>query len=614
MTNFDEKEVLLLADIKQLPTRDQVNSELTWDLTPIFQNQQAFEQAFDGVMKQIDALPELEGKMAHSSDDLVKVIETIMNTIRPAEKLYVYASLKHDQDTSNAENQALSGRTQNMFTKLESNIAWFEPELLAIEPATLNQWIETEPALKPYEHYLHTITDERAHVLTPAAEKLLAQAGDALSASSNTFGVLNDADLEFPVVEDEDGGTVQLTQGVYDQLIQSTKPEVRKMAFKQLYAVYHQFRHTLAATLSGNVKTHNFEASVHHYENARQAAMNANHIPVSVFDSLVTSVNDHLSLLHRYVALRKQILKLPELHMYDLYTPITGEPQLSYTFEEAKSEALKALAVMGPDYLSHVQEAFDSHWIDVVENKGKRSGAYSSGMYDTAPYILLNWQDNLESLFTLVHEMGHSMHSYYTTHNQPYQYGDYSIFVAEIASTTNETLLTDYLLKKYPEKQVQAFVLNHYLDGFKGTVFRQTQFAEFEHFIHEQDAAGQPLTAEFLSQHYLALNKKYYGDAVISDPEIADEWSRIPHFYYNYYVYQYATGFAAANTLAQRITSGDTAKRDAYLNYLKSGSSDYPINVMQKAGVDMTQTAYLDQAFAEFEQRLNQFETLAKTM
>ncbi|GAX03622.1 oligoendopeptidase F [Secundilactobacillus pentosiphilus] len=603
-----------MADIKQLPTREQVDSSLTWDLTPIYQDRQAFNQAFDQVAKQIEALPELQGKLARSSKDLVQVIDAMMAAIRPAEKLYVYASLKHDQDTTDADNQALSGRTQSLLTKLESNLAWFEPELLAVESKTLDQWIQTDSGLKPYEHYLRTITDEREHVLTPAAEKLLAQAGDALNASSNTFDVLNDADLEFPVVEDDDGGTVQLSQGIYDQLIQSTKPEVRQMAFKQLYAVYHQFRHTLAATLSGNVKTHNFEASVHHYQDARQAAMNANHIPESVFDSLVTSVNDHLPLLHRYVALRKQILKLPELHMYDLYTPITGEPKLSYTFDEAKAEALRALAVLGPDYLSHVQEAFDSRWIDVVENKGKRSGAYSSGMYDTAPYILLNWQDNLESLFTLVHEMGHSMHSYYTTHNQPYQYGDYSIFVAEIASTTNETLLTDYLLNKYDDKQVQAFVLNHYLDGFKGTVFRQTQFAEFEHFIHQQDAAGQPLTADYLSQYYLELNKKYYGKDVISDPEIADEWARIPHFYYNYYVYQYATGFAAANTLAQRINSGEPAKREAYLNYLKSGSSDYPINVMRKAGVDMTQTAYLDQAFAEFEKRLNQFETLAKTM
>ncbi|KRK98319.1 oligoendopeptidase F [Secundilactobacillus odoratitofui DSM 19909 = JCM 15043] len=602
--------MLSLADVKQLPTRAEVDPDLTWDLTPIFENQAAFDQLFEQVSAQIAALSQQQGRLKAGPKELVSVIEAILTVIRPAEKLYVYASLKHDQDTSDAANQALSGRTQHLLTQLESQIAWFDPELLAVDADELNRWLVTEPKLKPYVHYIHTITDAREHVLSPAAEELLAKAGDALGASSNTFSVLNDADLEFPIVEDDDGQTVQLSQGVYDQLIQSTKPEVRKMAFKQLYSVYHQFRHTLAATLSGNVKTHNFSANVHHYQDARQAAMSSNHIDESVFDSLVTSVHEHLPLLHRYVGIRRQILNLPELHMYDLYTPIAGVPELSYTFEEAKEEALKALAVLGPDYISHVKEAFDSHWIDVVENKGKRSGAYSSGMYDTAPYILLNWQDNLESLFTLVHEMGHSMHSYYTTHNQPYQYGDYAIFVAEIASTTNETLLTDYLLKKYPDKATQAYILNHYLDGFKGTVYRQTQFAEFEHFIHQQDAAGQPLTADFLSEYYLKLNQTYYGDDVISDPEIADEWSRIPHFYYNYYVYQYATGFAAANTLASRILSGDEAKRNDYLNYLKSGSSDYPIEVMKRAGVDMTQVAYLDQAFAAFEKRLDQFSTL----
>ncbi len=602
-----------MADVKQLPTRDEVDPELTWDLTPIYQTTADFESDFKAVQDAIPELEQLRGTLAGGADNLLHAITAILAVIRRAEKVYVYASLKHDEDTGNAENQALSGRTQTLFTTLESAIAWFDPELLALDPDKLTAMITENPELANYKHYIDTITDQREHVLAPSEEKLLAQAGDALGAASNTFGVLNDADLEFPVVEDNDGQAVQLSQGVYDQLIQSTKPEVRQMAFKQLYAVYHQFRHTLASTLAGNVKTHNFNAQVRHYSDARQAALSGNHIPVSVYDALVKAVNAHLPLLHRYVALRKKILGLSELHMYDLYTPITGEPKLSYTYAQARDEAVKALSVMGPDYLGNVKTAFSSRWIDVVENQGKRSGGYSSGMYDTAPYILLNWQDNLESLYTLVHEMGHTMHSYYSSHNQPYQYGDYSIFVAEIASTTNETLLTDYLLKTYDDPQVQAFVLNHYLDGFKGTVFRQTQFAEFEQFIHEEDAAGHPLTADHLSDYYLKLNQRYYGEAVISDPEIADEWSRIPHFYYNYYVYQYATGFAAANTLADRILSGDTSKRDAYLTYLKSGSSDYPIEVMKKAGVDMSQTAYLDQAFDQFEKRLDQFEALINT-
>jgi len=353
---------------------------------------------------------------------------------------------------------------------------------------------------------------------------------------------------------------------------------------------------------------------VRHYQDAREAAMASNNVPGVVYDNLVKTVDQHLDYLHQYVALRKELLGLPELHMYDLYTPITGEPSLSYTYEEAQQEALKALAVLGPDYVQNVQKMFDTRAIDVVENQGKRTGAYSGGMYDTKPYILLNWQDSLESLFTLVHEMGHSMHSHYTRTNQPFQYGDYSIFVAEIASTTNENLLTDYLLKTQTDPKVRAYVLNHYLDGFKGTVYRQTQFAEFEDYIHKQAAAGQSLTADFMSDFYGKLNARYYGDAVVSDPQIADEWARIPHFYYNYYVYQYSTGFAAATTLSQRILSGDVAKRDAYLGYLKSGSSDLPLNVMRKAGVDMTQPDYLETAFQTFADRLAEFKQLARQL
>ncbi|WP_203642142.1 oligoendopeptidase F [Levilactobacillus andaensis] len=597
--------------MKQIPARSAVPTELTWDLTPIFPDDAAFKAAVSDIQQAAKQAAELKGQLAKSGQDLYQVTVTVFDLNRKLERAYVYASLKNDQDTGDANAQALSGQADNLIATVSSATSWFEPEVLALPEADLQALIDAEPKLAAYQHYFDVLGQQRDHTLSAAEEKLLAGASDIFAASSKTYSVLSDADLKFPVVQDEEGNDVQLSEGLYGVLLQSTMPSVRKQAFEALYSVYQQFRHTFASTLSSEVKTHNFGAEVRHYGSAREAAMSANNVPAVVYDTLVKSVNAHLDSLHRYVGLRKEILGLEDLHFYDLYTPITGEPSLSYTYEEAQQEALKALAVLGPDYVANVQKMFDSRAIDVVENKGKRTGAYSGGMYDTKPYILLNWQDSLESLFTLVHEMGHSMHSHYTRTNQPYQYGDYSIFVAEIASTTNENLLTDYLLKTQTDPQVRAYVLNHYLDGFKGTVYRQTQFAEFEDYIHQQAAAGETLTADFMSKFYGDLNARYYGDNLAKDPQIADEWTRIPHFYYNYYVYQYATGFAAATTLSQRILSGDDAKRDAYLTYLKSGSSALPLDVMRKAGVDMTQPDYLETAFATFDKRLAEFNELA---
>lgn len=408
------------------------------------------------------------------------------------------------------------------------------------------------------------------------------------------------------------GKKVQLSHGVYGELMESTDRSVREAAFKGLYGVYEQFRNTFAQTLSTNIKAHNFKAKARKFDSARQAALSANHIPESVYDTLVDVVNQHLPLLHRYMALRKRLLAVDTLHMYDVYTPILGEAPIRYTYEEAVKKAKEALKPLGEEYLAVVEEAFSNRWIDVVENKGKRSGAYSSGAYDTLPYILMNWNDRLDQLFTLVHEMGHSVHSYFTRNNQPYAYGDYSIFLAEIASTTNENILTEYMLKTETDPRVKAYVLNHFLDGFKGTIFRQTQFAEFEHFMHVEDAKGTPLTSEFLSENYAELNAKYYGPSVEKDPEIRLEWSRIPHFYYNYYVYQYSTGFSAASALAKKILAGEPDALTNYLNYLKAGRSDYPIEVMKKAGVDMTKADYIEDAMKVFEQRLNELEELVK--
>lgn len=597
--------------MKQIPKRAAVPEALTWDLTRIYPDDAAFKQAVGAVKQQAKEVATHQGQLAESAADLYEVTAAVFDLNRQLEKVYVYASLKNDQDTSDANAQALSGQAESLVATVAAATSWYEPEVLNLPQVVLQALIDAEPRLTEYQHFFDVLGEQRDHTLSAAEEKLLAGASDIFGASAKTYSVLSDADLKFPVVQDEDGKDVRLSEGLYGVLLQSTQPKVRELAFKALYSVYQQFRHTFASTLASEVKTHNFNAQVRHYGSAREAAMSSNHVPAVVYDTLVKTVNDHLKSLHQYVNLRKEILGLPELHMYDLYTPITGEPSLKYTYPEAQQEALKALNVLGPDYVANVQKMFDGRAIDVVENQGKRTGAYSGGMYDTKPYILLNWQDSLESLFTLVHEMGHSMHSHYTRTNQPYQYGDYSIFVAEIASTTNENLLTDYLLKTQTDPQVRAYVLNHYLDGFKGTVYRQTQFAEFEDYIHQQAAAGETLTADFMSKFYGDLNQRYYGDGVISDPQIADEWTRIPHFYYDYYVYQYSTGFAAATTLAQRILSGDVAKRDAYLNYLKSGSSALPITVMQKAGVDMTKPDYLEAAFKTFDERLAEFSQLA---
>lgn len=599
-----------MAEIKQLPKRSDVPVELTWDLTTIFKDDRAVKTAMTQLKVGVQAVLTQQGKLQDSAQNLLKVIQDELNVQNQLEHLFVYAELKNDQDTGDNTNQGLKDQITGLVAKASAQLAWIEPEILAIPNQKLTEFQNNESELKPYEHFLAVLRLKKDHVLSAKEEAILAGASSIFGSSEKVFGILDNSDLKFPFVKNSAGQTVQLSQGMYSTLLQSTNQVVRKQAFEQLYAVYEQFRNTFAATLSGEVKVHNFNAQIRGFKDARQAAMSENAIPDAVYTNLVTEVNSHLDLLHRYVGLRKKILNLKEMHMYDLYTPITGKSPLSYTYQKAQTEAKEALQIMGDDYVSHVDEAFKNRWIDVVENQGKRSGAYSSGVYGTNPFMLLNWQDDLDNLFTLVHEMGHSMHTYYTTHNQPYQYGDYAIFVAEIASTTNENILTSYLLDKYDDPQIKLYVLNHYLDDFKGTVYRQTQFAEFEQFIHEADAKGEPLTAEMMSNYYGDLNHRYYGDAVINDDQTKSEWTRIPHFYYNFYVYQYATGFAAASSLANGITTHQAHARENYLNYLKSGSSDFPLNVMKKAGVDMTRKAYLEDAFAVFEKRLNEFESL----
>lgn len=589
--------------------RSHIDEKYQWDLSTVFATDDAWEAELASLDSDLENAKAYKGHLTASSNDLLAITESYLALSRRLEKLYVYASMKNDQDTTVAKYQEYQAKATAIYAKFSEIFAFYEPELMQLSKESFEDFVAETPALSAYAHFFEQLFKRQPHVLSQAEEELLAGAQEIFGAAGETFGILDNADIIFPIVLDDEGKEIQLTHGNFISLLESKNRDVRKEAYQALYATYEQFQHTYAKTLQTNVKVHNYEARVHHFKSAREAALSANFIPESVYDTLIETVNANLPLLHRYVELRKKILKLDDLKMYDIHTPLS-EMDMSFSYEEALAKAEDVLAVFGKEYSERVHRAFTERWIDVHVNKGKRSGAYSGGSYDTNAFMLLNWQDTLDNLFTLVHETGHSLHSTFTRENQPYVYGDYSIFLAEIASTTNENILTETLLKEVDDDKARFAILNHYLDGFKSTIFRQAQFAEFEDIIHKADQAGEVLTSDYLNQLYADLNEKYYGLSKADNPEIQYEWARIPHFYYNYYVYQYATGFAAASYLADKVVHGTQADIDRYLDYLKAGNSDYPLNVIKKAGVDMTTSAYLDAAFRIFEERLDELEAL----
>ena len=593
--------------------RNEINEKDTWDLSTIFETDQKWEEELALLTEDTKQAASLEGHLLDSAESLLDITERYLDLSRRLEKLYVYAHMKNDQDTRVAKYQEYYAKAMALYSQLDQVFSFYEPEFMAITEDQYQNFLTEEPKLQPYKHFFDKLLQNKDHVLSQREEELLAGAGEIFGAASETFAILDNADIVFPFVKDEDGNEVQLSHGVYMRLVESKNREVRRGAYEALYSTYEQYQHTYAKTLQTNVKVQNYRAKVRNYKSAREAALAANFVPESVYDNLVSAVRKHLPLLHRYLALRSKILGIPDLKMYDVYTPLSSV-EYSFTYEEALKKAEEALAVLGEDYLSRVKRAFSERWIDVYENQGKRSGAYSGGSYDTNAFMLLNWQDNLDNLFTLVHETGHSMHSSYTRETQPYVYGDYSIFLAEIASTTNENILTEKLLQEVQDDATRFAILNNFLDGFRGTVFRQTQFAEFEHAIQQADQNGEVLTSEFLNNLYADLNQEYYGLSKEDNPQIQYEWARIPHFYYNYYVYQYSTGFAAASALAEKIVHGSQEDRDRYIDYLKAGKSDYPLNIMRKAGVDMEKEDYLNDAFAVFERRLDEFEALVEKL
>lgn len=591
--------------------RDEVKVEETWRLEDIFATDDAWEKEYADVEELSAKAESFKGTLRNGAEALFEALSYRDTLSERLHRLYTYAHLKTDQDTTNSFYQAMDSRVKSLYVKVSTALSFFLPELLEIDEGELNKFVEQNDELKLYKQEFEEVNKLRPHVLPAEQESLLAQLSEVTGSSSETFSMLNNADLTFPTVKDENGEEVELTHGRYIRFLESDVPRVREEAFKAMYGKYGEFQNTFASTLSGNIKRDNVNARIRNYSSAREAAMSNNHIPEQVYENLVSTINKNVHLLQRYVALRKKMFGLEELHMWDLYAPLVKDVDMKIPYGEAAQTMLESFHPLGEEYVSIVKEGLDNRWVDVRENKGKRSGAYSSGAYGTNPYILMNWQDNVNNLFTLAHEFGHSVHSYYSRKSQPFIYSGYSIFVAEVASTVNEAILNDHLLKTIDDEQKRIYLLNNWLDGFRGTVFRQTMFAEFEHMIHQLDQQGVALTAEKLTEEYYALNKRYFGDDLVIDEEIGLEWARIPHFYYNYYVYQYATGYSAAVSLSNQIlTEGQPAVERYIHHFLKAGSSDYPIEVLKKAGVDMTSAAPIEEACRVFEEKLNELESL----
>lgn len=590
--------------------REEMASEYKWKLEDIYPDEQLWEQDFQAVKTLADEVNGLQGTLAGSAEALLKVLQLSDDLGRKSEKLYVYARMRRDENNANHQYQALFDRAESLSIQAGSITSYIVPEILTIPETDINEFMKSNQELAVYRHSIDEILRQKEHILSPAEERLMAMSADLSMASGNIFTMLNNADIKFPVIKDETGQEVELTKGRYGSFMESPDRRVRKDAFAALYSSYSGLINTLGASLSSSVKKDIFYARTRKYQSALASSLDQDNVPAEVYDRLIESVHNHLDLMYRYMSIRKKLLGLDEIHFYDIYTPLVPEYKMEVLYEQAKGTVAKALAPLGPEYVARLQEGLDSGWIDVYENEGKTSGAYSWGSYDTNPYVLMNYDNKLDDMFTLAHEMGHSLHSWYSSHNQPYVYHQYSIFVAEVASTVNESLLIDYLLQNTKDKQEKIYLINHYLEQFRGTVYRQTMFAEFEKIVHERAEKGDALTPELLKQIYRDLNSLYYGPEIVMDNEIELEWARIPHFYSAFYVYKYATGFSSATALKELILREGEPAVERYLEFLKSGSIDYPINLLKKAGVDLMTPQPVDDALKYFGKLLDQLEEL----
>lgn len=595
---------------KTVPARAEVDPQFQWALTDIFPSDEAWSSCYAEAQSMLDKLRGFEGHLSDSADTLLEYLRFGDTLNEKLDTLGNYAQRKSDEDTRNAVYQEMTAKFTNLAVAVGQADAFSTPELLAIPDETLESFYQAAPGLSHYRLVLDRVRRQKPHTLSRECEALLAAAGQLGQCPDDIFSMLNDADMTFPNAVDSQGQSHPVTHGTFVPLLQSPDRVLRENAFHSLYSVYGQYRNTSAAVLSAQMKQLQFFADARRYDSALHAALDGTEVPVEIYHNLISAVRDGLPAMHRYVRLRKKLLGVDELHFYDLYTSIVADQDVEVDYEEAKQTALEALAPLGDEYRAMLEEGFANHWIDVYENQGKRSGAYSAGPYGTHPYVLLNYTDTLNDVFTLVHEMGHALHSYLSNKHQSVTYANYVIFVAEVASTCNESLLMQHLLNKTQDKRRRAYLVNYFLEQFRGTLYRQTMFAEFELWCSEQTRQGIPLTAESLSAKYQQLNRDYYGEDIVLDPEIALEWARIPHFYYNFYVYQYATGYAAAIALSQRILKEGAPAVEDYLSFLSKGCSADPVTLLRGAGVDMASPEPVAAALKLFDSLVTELETL----
>ncbi|NRT73758.1 oligoendopeptidase F [Clostridium beijerinckii] len=590
-----------MSDLKK---REEIEDKFKWKVDKIYKSIEEWEKDFEDVKNEAVKLKDFSGKLVNGEAilDYLKFNEKVS---RKAENLFIYAHLKCDEDTSNTTYQSLMSKVDIYMAELASYTAFFVPEILSLDDGFIKSEINRLDELKQFEFLIEDILKEKPHILSKEMEELLAAASDCLDAPSAIHNILTNADMTFGKIEDEDGNEVELTEGNYSSFIRGKNREVRKAAFERLFGEYDKLKNTLATSLSASIKTFNFSSRVRKYNNALEASLKPNNIPLEVYKNAIKVINNNLDSLHRYVKIKKKLLGLDEIHMYDLYVPVIEIPKERIEFNDGVNIVLKALNPLGTEYLDIFKSGVNDGWIDIYENKGKRGGAYSWGGYDTMPYVLLNYNNELGDVSTLAHEMGHSIHSYYSRKEQPYYYANYTLFCAEVASTTNESLLIHYLIENEKDEKKKLYLINQELEQIRTTVFRQLMFAEFELYTHETLEKGIPLTAEDYNKAWHDLNVKYFGNEIVIDKEVDVEWSRIPHFYSDFYVYQYATGYAAASAFSKAILDGKENAVEKYKGFLKSGGSDYPINILRNAGVDMTTDAPIEATIKRFNELLD---------